>query len=95
MKSLSKTSMKKSLKEVNRENEWIIKCGIILFDILFVFSTDENMIENWEIINKYNILIEREQKTILAKKVSFLLRAMMFKAEFQKLLFLNDIFFVF
>ena len=70
MKGLSKTSTKKSLKEDNREDEWIIKCGIILFDTLFVSSTEENMIENWEIITECNVSIEREQKIILAKKVS-------------------------
>ena len=92
MKSLSKTSMKELLKEDNRENERIIKCGIILFDILFVSSAEENMIEKCEIINECNVSIEREQKIILVKKISFLLRAMMFKAEFQKLLFINGIY---
>ena len=58
----------------------------------FVSSTEEDVIENREIINECNVSIEREHKIILVKKVSFLLRAMKFKAEFQKLLFLNDIF---
>ena len=59
----------------------------------FVSSTEEDVIENREIINECNVSIEREHKIILVKKVSFLLRAMMFKAEFQKLLFFNDIVF--
>ena len=71
MKSLSKISTKKSLKEDNRENERIIKCSIILFDILFAFSTEENVIANWEIVNECNVSIEREQKIILAKKFLF------------------------
>ena len=60
----------------------------------FVSSIEENMIVNWEIINVCNVSIEKEQKIIFVKNVSFLLRTRIFKAEFQKLLFFDGIFFV-
>ena len=71
MKSLSKISNEEII-ERRQQRKWMNnQMWYYPFQHTFVFSTEKNVIEKWEIIIGCNASIEREQKTILVKKVSF------------------------